>query len=36
LNGNNATNALPNAPLAGKWFPEQFTQLVQNAYPPLQ
>jgi cellulose 1,4-beta-cellobiosidase len=29
------TGALPNAPLAGHWFPEQFMQLVQNAYPPL-
>ena len=31
--GNQLTNALPNAPLSGEWFPEQFTQLVQNAYP---
>jgi cellulose 1,4-beta-cellobiosidase len=29
------TNALPNAPHAGRWFPEQFAQLVQNAYPPI-
>jgi cellulose 1,4-beta-cellobiosidase len=35
LNGNNLTNALPNAPLAGKWFGAQFEQLVQNAYPAL-
>ncbi|GAA1786806.1 glycoside hydrolase family 6 protein [Luedemannella flava] len=35
LNGNNLTNALPNAPLAGKWFPAQFEQLVTNAYPAL-
>jgi cellulose 1,4-beta-cellobiosidase len=28
-----ASNALPNAPLAGQWFAAQFTQLVQNAYP---
>ena len=35
---NNAypTNALPNAPHAGRWFPEQFQMLVENAYPPLQ
>lgn len=30
------TNALPNAPHAGRWFPEMFTMLVQNAYPPFQ
>src|SRR6185312_13964696 len=30
---NQLTNALPNAPLAGHWFPAQFTQLVQNAFP---
>ena len=30
------TNALPNAPLAGQWFPEQFVQLVQNAFPAIQ
>jgi cellulose 1,4-beta-cellobiosidase len=35
LNGNNLTNALPNAPLAGAWFEAQFEQLVQNAYPPI-
>jgi cellulose 1,4-beta-cellobiosidase len=29
------TNALPNAPLAGHWFPQQFVQLVQNAFPPI-
>ena len=29
------TNALPNAPHAGRWFPEQFAQLVQNAYPAI-
>ncbi|MBK3630246.1 glycoside hydrolase family 6 protein [Streptomyces sp. MBT49] len=34
-NGNNPTGALPNAPLAGHWFPAQFQQLMQNAYPPL-
>jgi cellulose 1,4-beta-cellobiosidase len=27
------TNALPNAPHAGRWFPAQFTMLVQNAFP---
>ncbi|GAA1244145.1 hypothetical protein GCM10009665_38700 [Kitasatospora nipponensis] len=27
------TGALPNAPLAGQWFPAQFDQLVANAYP---
>ncbi|HYD42028.1 MAG TPA: glycoside hydrolase family 6 protein [Anaeromyxobacter sp.] len=27
------TGALPNAPLAGQWFPEQFKMLVQNIYP---
>ena len=29
------TNALPGAPHAGRWFPAQFTMLVQNAYPAL-
>ena len=29
------TNALPNAPHAGRWFPQQFTMLVQNAFPAL-
>lgn len=29
------TNALPDAPHAGQWFPQQFRQLVQNAYPPF-
>jgi cellulose 1,4-beta-cellobiosidase len=33
---NQLTNALPNAPLAGHWFPAQFTQLVQNAFPVIQ
>jgi cellulose 1,4-beta-cellobiosidase len=27
------TGAMPNAPLAGQWFPAQFTALVQNAWP---
>jgi cellulose 1,4-beta-cellobiosidase len=35
LNGNNPTQALANAPLAGHWFSAQFQQLMQNAYPPL-
>jgi cellulose 1,4-beta-cellobiosidase len=34
-NNNNATGALPNAPLSGHWFPAQFQQLLQNAFPPL-
>jgi cellulose 1,4-beta-cellobiosidase len=29
------TNALPGAPHAGRWFPAQFTMLVQNAFPAL-
>lgn len=29
------TGALPTAPPRGQWFPAAFTQLVQNAYPPL-
>jgi len=29
------TNALPNAPHAGRWFPEQFRMLVENAYPAI-
>jgi len=33
---NQLTNALPNAPLACHWFPAQFTQLVQNAFPAIQ
>ncbi|HEX6194592.1 MAG TPA: glycoside hydrolase family 6 protein [Jiangellaceae bacterium] len=27
------TNALPDAPHAGRWFPEQFQMLVENAWP---
>jgi cellulose 1,4-beta-cellobiosidase len=34
-NGNNPSGALPNAPLSGHWFPAQFQQLMQNAFPPL-
>ena len=36
--GNSAnvgTGALANAPVAGRWFPEAFQLLVQNAYPAL-
>ncbi len=29
------TGALPNAPHAGRWFPEAFELLLNNAYPPL-
>jgi cellulose 1,4-beta-cellobiosidase len=29
------TNALSGAPQAGQWFAAEFTQLVQNAYPPV-
>jgi cellulose 1,4-beta-cellobiosidase len=29
------TGAMPNAPLAGHWFPAQFDVLVANAYPPF-
>jgi cellulose 1,4-beta-cellobiosidase len=29
------TNALPGAPHAGRWFPQQFAMLVQNAWPPI-
>ncbi|GLH99672.1 hypothetical protein Pa4123_49480 [Phytohabitans aurantiacus] len=29
------TGALPAAPAEGAWFPAQFQQLMQNAYPPL-
>lgn len=29
------TNALPDAPHAGRWFPELFAQLVANAHPPV-
>ena len=36
LNGNNLTGALPNAPVAGRWFQAQFVQLVKNAYPPFK
>ena len=35
LNNNKPTNALPNAPVSGRWFSAQFIQLVQNANPPI-
>ncbi|GIJ52157.1 glucanase [Virgisporangium aliadipatigenens] len=34
-NGNNPTGALDGAPISGAWFPAQFAQLMQNAYPAL-
>ncbi|GAA4190464.1 hypothetical protein GCM10022252_28800 [Streptosporangium oxazolinicum] len=34
-NGNNASGALPDAPISGRWFSAQFRQLLQNAYPAL-
>jgi len=34
-NNFNMTGALPNAPLSGHWFPEQFQELLRNAFPPL-
>ncbi|WP_020472980.1 glycoside hydrolase family 6 protein [Zavarzinella formosa] len=36
LNGNNFTGAMPNAPVAGRWFQAQFVQLVKNAPPPFK
>ncbi|CAG0926680.1 cellulose 1,4-beta-cellobiosidase [Thermoflexales bacterium] len=36
LNNNKNTNALPDAPVSGRWFSTQFVQLVQNAFPPIQ
>lgn len=35
LNGNSATGSLADAPISGAWFPAQFRQLMDNAYPPL-
>jgi cellulose 1,4-beta-cellobiosidase len=35
-NGNNASGALPNAPLSGHWFSAQFQELMRNAYPSLK
>ncbi|MEU6594162.1 glycoside hydrolase family 6 protein [Streptomyces sp. NPDC046881] len=34
--GGNKTGALPGAPLAGQWFPEQFAMLVKNAHPAVR
>jgi cellulose 1,4-beta-cellobiosidase len=36
LNGNNLTGAMPDAPVAGRWFQAQFVQLVRNAYPAFE
>jgi cellulose 1,4-beta-cellobiosidase len=36
LNGYSRTGAMPNAPVAGRFFPAHFVQLVENAYPPFQ
>jgi cellulase/cellobiase CelA1 len=36
LNGHTPTNALPDAPVAGRWFQAQFEELVRNAYPPFE
>jgi cellulase/cellobiase CelA1/ferric-dicitrate binding protein FerR (iron transport regulator) len=35
LNGHTRTGALPNAPVAGRWFQVQFEELVRNAFPPF-
>jgi cellulose 1,4-beta-cellobiosidase len=35
LNGNSATGAMADAPLAGAWFSAQFQTLMKNAYPAL-
>jgi cellulose 1,4-beta-cellobiosidase len=35
LNQNQNTNALPNAPVSGRWFEAQFQQLAANAWPPI-
>jgi cellulose 1,4-beta-cellobiosidase len=35
-NGNNKSGALPDAPLAGRWFSAQFQELLRNAYPPVR
>jgi cellulose 1,4-beta-cellobiosidase len=34
-NSNYSTNAMSDAPHAGRWFSEQFRMLVENAHPPL-
>ena len=36
LNGNSLTGALPDAPVAGRWFHAQFVELVKNAYPQIK
>lgn len=36
LNGHTRTGALPDAPVAGRWFHAQFVELVRNAYPPFE
>lgn len=33
LANNTVTNALPNSPVAGSFFPAEFTMLIQNSYP---
>ena len=35
LNGRNLTGALPDAPVAGRWFQAEFAELVENAFPPF-
>jgi cellulose 1,4-beta-cellobiosidase len=35
LNKNNLTGALPGSPVAGAFFPSEFTMLMNNAYPAL-
>jgi cellulose 1,4-beta-cellobiosidase len=35
LNQNMNSNALPNAPVSGRWFEAQFDQLVANAFPAI-
>jgi cellulose 1,4-beta-cellobiosidase len=34
-NGNSMSGALPDAPLSGHWFQEQFDELLTNAFPPV-
>ena len=34
-NNNHMSGALAGAPLSGHWFPAQFQELLQNAFPPL-
>lgn len=35
-NGFSPTGALPDAPVAGRWFQAHFAELVANAYPPFE